>query len=188
MSLRFVSILAALVFLAVAPSRSEAQTNGTETQQCSMIRVMQWLSIAAGVGSGAEYDALSMRERIACGAGVEASSPEYWPSGATLRSGDAWYYPSGATAITGSATYYPNGATAGSGDAWYYPNGATMMAGGQYYLPNGASSSESGVLEYAMGRLSRERADELLGLRMRSADAFWRNLFFVVMVSEASRA
>jgi hypothetical protein len=185
---RFVPFALLLLALSFAPSLAHAQGNGTETQQCQMIRMMQWLSIAAGAASGPEYEALSLRERVACGGGIEAGDPEYWPTGATLRSGGTWYFPNGATALSGETTYYPNGATAGSGGTWYYPNGATMYSGGQYYLPNGASSSESGLLEYAMPRLTRERSDELLGLRMRTADPFWRTLFFVVMVSEASRA
>ena len=62
-----------------------------------------------------------------------------------------------------------------------------MSGGGQFYLPNGAASSESGLVEYAMSRVARERFDELLGMRMRATDPFWRTLFLVVLVSEASR-
>lgn len=182
-------VLAALLALVVAPSSiAHAQGNGVETTQCQMVRMMEWLSIAAGVASGPSYDALSLRERVACGGGVEAADPEYWPNGATLRSGDNWYYPNGAAAVSGGSSYFPNGAAAGTGGVWYYPNGAAMQSGAQFYLPNGAASSEAGLVEYAMSRLSRERSDELLGFRMRTSDPFWRTVFLIVLVSEASRA
>jgi hypothetical protein len=186
--LALVLVALALVVTLAPTSTAHAQANGTVTGQCTMMRAMQWLSIASGVGSGAQYDTLSMRERVACGAGIEAADPEYWPNGGTLRSGDTWYYPNGGTAITSSGTYYPNGGTASSGDTWYYPNGGTMISGAQYYLPNGGSSSESGLLEHAMSRLSRARCDELLGLRMQTSDPFWRSMYFAVLMGEASRA
>lgn len=180
--------LAALLALSLAPSIAHAQGNGAETVQCQMVRVMQWLSIAVAAGGGADYDALSLRERVACGGGVEAADPEYWPNGVTLHTGGNWYYPSGVAAISGGATYYPNGVTAGNNGVWYYPNGVTMQSGAQLYLPNGAASSEAGLVEFALSRLPRERADELLGYRMRTTDPFWRTVFLIVLVSEASRA
>jgi hypothetical protein len=185
MSIRLLSI--ALAALALGPSTALAQQGGV-TQQCAVIRAMQWLTIVENGGVGPDYDAMAIRERVACGGGVEAADVEYWPSGATFRNGTTWYYPSGTYAAAGDTWYYPSGTYALSGGTWYYPHGGYARSGSTWYDWSGSYSSESALLSTVYARLSRERTDELLGLRANAAgDDFWQTVYFLVMVSEASR-
>jgi hypothetical protein len=184
--MRSLSLAFALALTSFATTASAQQ--GGVTWQCDAIRSMMWLAIAAGMDGSPDYATMAERERIACGMGMEAGPTEYWPSGGVFRSGETWYYPSGGVARSGETWYYPSGGTARSGTTWYYPSGGVMRSGGTWYLPSGAASSESGVVSYALPRVSRERGDELMGLRRGSTDEAWAMTYLVVLVSEASRS
>jgi hypothetical protein len=177
-------VLASVVFALASAGTVEAQ-NRPETEQCSVLRAMQWLDNAAPMDANGR-EMLDERERVACAAGLEAASTEYWPNGTTFRAGDAWYYPNGTTYSAGGAWYYPNGVTFAAGNAWYYANGVTLAAGGQWYAANGVASSETGLITQALSRLGRARGDELLGARSRPGTAdFWRMIYLMAMVWES---
>ena len=162
--------LAALALSFTFAGAAHAQ-NRPETEQCSVLRAMQWLDNGAPMDS-AGRTMLDERERVACAAGLEAAGTEYWPNGVTFRAGATWYYPNGTTYSTGSA--------------WYYPNGVTLAANGQWYDASGGTSSETGLLTTALSRLPRARGDELLGARSRPGTAdFWRMIYLVAMVWES---
>lgn len=179
-------LLLTLLFLFALPASSEAQQGGV-TWQCDTIRSMMWLAIASGHDGTPDYATMAERERIACAMGVEAGPTEYWPSGGVFRSGDSWYYPNGGAARSGDSWYYPHGGAARSGASWYYPNGGVMRSGASWYAPDGSPSSESGLITFAIPRVSRERGDELMGLYRNSSDPNWAMTYLVVLVSEASR-
>jgi hypothetical protein len=124
MRLVLASSLALLALLFT--SGASAQNNQRATEQCSVLRAMQWLDNAtARGGSGLSPDARAMidtRERVACGTGAEAAVTEYWPNGTMLRSGDTWYFPNG--------TMYQSGS-----GAWYYSNGTMFASGAHLVLP-----------------------------------------------------
>lgn len=181
-------LLTSLLLLATLTAAPAAAQQGGVTWQCDAIRSMMWLAIAAGMDGSPDYATMGERERIACGMGMEAGPTEYWPSGGVFRSGETWYYPNGGVARSGETWYYPHGGTARSGTTWYYPNGGVMRSGDAWYLPNGTASSESGVVSFALPRVSRERGDELMGLHRNSTDYGWAMTYLVVLVSEASRA
>ena len=147
---------------------------------------MEWLAITAGQYGSSDYQTMADREQVAC-SGVEAGATEYWPNGVTFRSGSTWYYPNGVTAYSGSTWYYPNGVTAMSGSTLYYPNGVTALSGSQYYDFRGVTTSESGLLTTASSGLTRERFADLNGRRASATTTFWRNLYLLTMVTEASQ-
>lgn len=179
-----IALASAIALLAGTAEAQNQQQPATE--QCAVMRAMQWLANVSPPLDAAARQMLDERERVACAAGIEAAPQEYWPNGVTLRSGDAWYYPNGVTYTSGSAWYYPNGVTFASSNAWYYPNGVTMAANGTWYAPDGATSSETGLMTFALSRLRRERGDELLGLRGAPGCAdFWRMVYLLTMVWEA---
>lgn len=178
--------LAVTLFLLSLSAEAHAQQGGV-TWQCDAVRSMMWLAIAQGADGTADYATMGERERIACGMGVEAGPTEYWPSGVVFRSGESWYYPSGVVARSGESWYYPSGVVARSGTSWYYPSGVVMRSGDSWYLPNGVASSESGVMSFALPRVSRERGDELLGLYRASTDYGWAMTYLLVLASEANR-
>ncbi len=188
-------VLAALALATVVLSSSQAQAQNSQnqqaTEQCAVMRAMMWLDNAVargGSGLGAEQRAmLDARERVACATGVEAQPTEYWPNGGLLRSGDAWYYPNGGMYQSGSgAWYYSNGGMFASGSSWYYPHGGMLASSGTWYGPDGSMSSETGLLTLALSRLPRERGDQLLGLRNGEQTDFWRMVYLVAMVWEAT--
>jgi hypothetical protein len=171
--------------LAFGFSGTAQAQNRPETEQCSVLRAMQWLDNGAPMDTNGRT-MLDERERVACAAGLEAQSTEYWPNGVTFRSGSTWYYPNATTYSTGSAWYYPNGVTFTANNAWYYPNGVTLAANGQWYDAAGTMSSETGLLTTSLSRLPRARGDELLGARSRPGTAdFWRMIYLVAMVWES---
>lgn len=185
MSIRLLSF--ALVLSALVPALATAQQGGV-TQQCEVVRAMQWLAVAQNGGVGPDYDTMSVRERVACGGGVEAAEVEYWPNGTTFRNGSTWYYPNGTYAAVGDTWYYPSGTYALSGGTWYYPHGGYARAGTTWYDWTGGYSSESALLSIVYARLARGRADELMNLRSNAAGSdFWQTIYFIVMVAEASR-
>lgn len=169
-----------------ADAQPQPQPQVVETEQCTNLWAMEWLTVTAGQYGSADYQALTQREQVAC-SGVEAGATEYWGNGVTFRSGSTWYYPNGVTAISGDTFYYPNGVTAMSGSTLYYPNGVTALSGSQYYDTRGTTSSESGLLTLAASGLTRERYAELSQRRSSATTTFWRNMYLLVMVSEASR-
>jgi hypothetical protein len=179
------TIAAVVLVLAWAWTSGAGAQNARATELCSVMRAMQWLADIQGGMSPDVRAPIDMRERVACGAGIEAAPDERWENGAMLRSGDAWYYPNGAMYYSGSAWYYPNGAMFASGNAWYYPHGGMLATGGTYYAPNGAMSSESALLAQAIQRLPRERGDWLLGLYQNESVPFWRTVYLARMVWES---
>lgn len=186
-------VLAASLALAsiLSATTASAQNNQRATEQCSVLHAMQWLDNAtARGGAGLSAEARGMidtRERVACATGTDAAATEYWPNGTMFRSGDTWYYPNGTMYQSGSGTwYYSNGGMFASGSTWYYPNGGMLAANGTWYGPDGAMSSETGLLTLALSRLPRARGDELLNLRNQESNDFWRTVYLVAMVWEAT--
>ncbi|MFO0710385.1 MAG: hypothetical protein U0353_11135 [Sandaracinus sp.] len=182
--------LIVLASLSLAP-RASAQNNQTVTEQCAILRAMQWLDNATtrgGNGLSAEHRGmLDARERVACATGSDAAQTEYWPNGGLLRSGGAWYYPNGGMYQSGAgAFYYSNGGMFSASDSWYYPNGGMLTSGGNWYAPDGSMSSETGLLTLALSRIARERGDQLLGLRQQERTDFWRMVYLVALVWEAT--
>lgn len=182
---RLVLVASSLALVLVSLALPASAQNRPETEQCSVLRAMQWLDGAAPMDPSYRQ-MVDDRERVTCAAGLEAAETEYWPNGVTFRSGDAWYYPSGTTYYSGGSWYYANGVTFASGGSWYYASGVTLASGGSWYAPSGVVSSESGLLTDALSRLSRERGDELLGARSRPGTAdFWRMIYLMTMVWES---
>jgi hypothetical protein len=104
-----------------------------------------------------------------------------------LRSGDTWYFPNGTMYQSGSgAWYYSNGTMFVSGATWYYPSGTMLASNGTWYGPDGSMSSETGLLTLALSRIERSRGDQLLGLRNQETSDFWRMVYLVSLVWEAT--
>lgn len=183
--------LALSLFLGTGASRVEAQNNTRISEQCAVLRAMQWLDNATARGGSSlspeHRGMLDTRERVACSTGTEAAATEYWPNGGMLRSNDTWYYPNGGMYQSGSgAWYYSNGGMFASGQTWYYPNGGMFASNGTWYGPDGAMSSETGLLTLALSRIARERGDQLMGLRNAETNDFWRMIYLVSLVWEAT--
>jgi hypothetical protein len=186
-------VLASCLALAALLSSNvaSAQNNQRATEQCSVLRAMQWLDNATARGGSAlspdHRGMVDTRERVACGTGAEAAATEYWPNGTMLRSGDTWYFPNGTMYQSGSGTwYYSNGTMFVSGATWYYPNGTMLASNGTWYGPDGSMSSETGLLTLALSRIERSRGDQLLGLRNQETNDFWRMVYLVSLVWEAT--
>ena len=185
------SALLLTLFVALGASRVEAQNNQRVSDQCAVLRAMQWLDNVTGRGgsglSAEHRGMLDTRERVACSTGTEAAPTEYWPNGGMLRSNDTWYYPNGGMYQSGSgAWYYSNGGMFASGQSWYYPSGGMLASNGTWYAPDGSMSSETGLLTLALSRIARDRGDQLLGLRNAETNDFWRMIYLVSLVWEAT--
>ncbi len=189
--MRFVVAASLVLATLLSTAAASAQNNQRATEQCSVLRAMQWLDNATTRGgSGLSGEARAMidtRERVACATGSDAAATEYWPNGTMLRSGDTWYYPNGTMYQSGSgAWYYSNGTMFVSGTSWYYPSGTMLASNGTWYGPDGSMSSETGLLTLALSRLPRPRGDELLNLRNQESTDFWRMVYLMAMIWEAT--